>query len=233
MSSGCSSTKAGGEVEVSPETLESAQRFSREYVLAAGDRIDVLVRGNEVVSRACTIRPDGFITLPIVRDVPAAGKTVSELAAHLTERLADRLNRPEVTVIGLDVRQPMVYVLGHVGVPQPVPLRNARTPAQAIAACGGLKDSAEPRDVAIIRLNQEGRLQAITLSSELQTQPIPYMLLNSTLLEAEDVIFVPESDRSQFVRAVRDYVNTPLEGLNAVLTPYFQFKLIAVLEEEN
>lgn len=230
---GCTSSKTTVDLDVSPTVVESAQRYQREYVLAAGDLIDVIVRGNAAVSRQCTLRPDGYISLPLLQDVKAEGLTVAGLADHLRTLFSARLNDPQVTVIALSVRQPMVYVLGEVGAPQPIPLKDVRTVAQALAFSGGAKVSADLSSVSVIRLTEEGRLRAITVESLEKGQPAPYMALNAILLQAEDVIFVPESQRSQFTRGVNDFVNTPLSGINQILTPYFQFKLIAVIEDNN
>lgn len=222
----CVSPEASGDMDVAPGVVESAQRYRKEYILAAGDVIDVVVGRTPEVSRTCMIRPDGYISLPILDDVKAAGRTVSELDAALTELLSKRLVEPEVAVIATVVRQPMVYVYGEVGAPQPVALRDATTAAQAIAHAGGLTYSSARNSVAIIRLTEEGRLRAYTITTDVHGQPAPYMALQAMLLQPDDLIVVPESDRSQMVRFIEDYINTPLGGINSLLTPYFQFRLI-------
>ncbi len=230
--SSCESPQASADLEVSPIVLESLTRYRKEYVLAAGDVIDVVVRANPVVSRPCAIRPDGYISLPLLDDVMAEGLTVPALDAKLTELFSKRLVDPEVTVIAATVRQPMVYVLGEVGAPRPVPLRDATTAAQAIAQAGDMTVAAARNSVAVIRLTEEGRLRAFTVTTVVEGQPAPYMALQAMLLQADDLIVVPESDRSQMVRFINDYVNTPLSGVNSVLTPYFQFRLIEELDEQ-
>jgi polysaccharide export outer membrane protein len=214
---------------VSREIIQTATRFQKEYVLAPGDQIEVQVRKTPEVSRTVTIRPDGQISLPILQDVTAAGLTPKELAAALTARLSARLVDPEVVVIPTQVRQPVVYVTGDVNQATIVPLREAPTAVQALTAAGGLKRSGVTREIAIIRLSPEGYVQAIPIPVSVQGQPGPYMALRSTLLQPDDILFVPESGRSQLVRILDDFINRPLVGVNSVLGVYLNFRFVQAL----
>src|SRR5207302_10036428 len=64
------------------------------YTLGPGDTIDILVVGDQDLSRAVTIKPEGTIDLPLVGEVTAAGKTPSQLAADLTKRYSRYLVAP-------------------------------------------------------------------------------------------------------------------------------------------
>src|SRR5262249_10774254 len=66
------------------QILKSETRFTKQYVLAPGDQIEVVVRAVPEVSRTVVIRPDGNISLPLLNDVMAAGMTAQELDANLT-----------------------------------------------------------------------------------------------------------------------------------------------------
>lgn len=217
------------QVPVEPQIVQSEARFRKEYLLAPGDQVEVTVLRVTEVSRTVVIRPDGFISLPAINDVEAAGLTVNELRTKLTELLSARLVNPEVAVIAAQVRQPMVYVQGEVNAPAAVSLRTAPTAMQAIASAGGFRRSAANRDVAIIRLNDDGYLRAIRINAAIHGQPGPYMGLESALLQPDDVIFVPESGRSQFIRLVDDFVNHPVQGINSLVGTYLNFKLIQVV----
>lgn len=220
-------------VEVSPAVVRSAVRFTKEYVLAPGDQVEIHVRRTPEVSRTVMIRPDGRISLPLLDEVEAAGKTPRELDALLTERLSERLIDPEVTVIAVQVRQPVVYVTGDVGQAAVVPLREAPTAMQAIAFAGGLRRSAAERDIAILRLAEDGHLQAILVTPPGSGQVAPYMELRRTLLQADDVIFVPESTRSQVARGLDDFINRPLQGLNSLVGTYVNFRLVEEITGDN
>lgn len=225
---GCVSPDTTEELAVTPEFVESQATYRKEYILTPGDQLDVVVVGNAQVSRSCLIRPDGFISLPLLDDVKAGGLTVSELDASLTESFSKRLVEPEVTVIATLVREPMVYVFGEVASPAAISYRNVRTVAQAIALAGGFKYSAEQRSVAVIRLTEEGRLRAYQITTDMEGQPAPFMAMHAMMLQPDDLIVVPESGRSQTNRWINDYINQPLSGFNSLLGTFTAIRLIQV-----
>jgi len=229
----CQSPRASGELTVTPEVAESTRRYKKEYLLSPGDSVDVVVRRHADVSRACVVRPDGYISLPLLDDVEAAGLSINELDARLTELLSERLRDPEVTVVATQTRPPVVYVLGEVVRPQPVQLRQASTAIQAIAYSGGFKNSAETESVAVIRLTEEGKLRAIMVELELSGQPAPYMALQNFLLGPDDIVFVPKRGISQLNEWLNAYVNQPLTGINTLLTTYTNYRLIEFIIDEE
>src|SRR5579864_9003013 len=214
------------EIPVEPQVVQATVRFHKEYVLAPGDKIEVVVQRSPEVSRSVTIRPDGHISLPLLQDVPAAGLTVPELDSQLTELFSKRFTASEVKVIANTVRQPMVYVIGDVTTPTPVPLRDAPTAMQAITHAGGFRRSASMRDIAIIRLAEDGILRAMLVPVSSPGQPGPYMALRVAPLQPDDLIFVPESGRSQMTRFIDDFVNRPLTGINSLFFTYVNFRLV-------
>ncbi len=230
---GCVSPKASGPVRAPEQVVQSSARFKKEYVLAAGDQIEIVLVRTPTLSRPCVIRPDGFISLPMVGEVKAAGYTIPDLGEELTKRYSARLVDPEVTVVAQSVRQPVVFVLGEVGAPTPVALRDAPTAAQALARAGGLKHSADARKVAIIRLDEDGVIRARVIEPRITGQPAVYMALAAEALQPDDIIFAPENDVAQFGRYVDDLVNKPLSGINSAFTPYFQLKTIQLLDQNN
>jgi polysaccharide export outer membrane protein len=175
------------------------------------------------------IRPDGFISLPLVDDVRAAGLTPSELKRDLVARFSERLVDPEVTVIAVQVPPPVVYVMGQVGNNMAVPLRNAPTAAQAIAFAGGLRPSANPDATSIIRLGEDGYLHALSAPRSVGGQPGATFALRTVLLQPDDIIFVPESGRGQVARFLNEIVNQPLATLTGIVGLVVNFRLIEVL----
>lgn len=218
---GCASpTTTQVEQVAPPSVLQSSMRYQKQYLLAPGDQLDVVVWRTPEVSRTVVIRPDGQISLPLLQDVQAAGLTARELADKLTLQFSERLLKPQVNVVPLVVRQPMVYVMGDVGNPSAVPLRSAATALQALAAAGGPRKSGAEADVTVIRLMESGHLRAVALQGASDGQPAPYMTLAATPLQADDIVFVPETGRSQVSRFLDDIVLKPLQ---TILT----FKLIS------
>jgi protein involved in polysaccharide export with SLBB domain len=205
---GCSLTASDvKQVQAPPEVMRSSVRFQKEYLLAAGDQIEVSVWRTPEVTRTVFIRPDGYLSLPLVQEVKAAGLTPKELAASVQAALSKRLLNPEVTIIPMQVRQPTIYVLGDVRTPGAFPIRNAVTAAQAIAMAGGSLRTAADRSVTIIRLTDDGYLEAIPVANDsMFSQPGPFLALAATMLKADDIVFVPETGRSQVMRLLSDFL---------------------------
>jgi polysaccharide biosynthesis/export protein len=193
------------DIRASQEIVRSSVRYQKEYVLFSGDVIEVMVWRNSEVSRTVTIRPDGFISLPLLQEVKAAGLTPKELADSIAKLYSARLLNPEVTVLPTTVRQPTIYVLGDVRNPGGYPIRTSVTAAQALAAAGGVLRSGGESDIALIRLTEEGYLEAIPVGGRVSiTQVGPYLSLAATMLKPDDILFVPETGRSQIFRALSD-----------------------------
>src|SRR5258705_755568 len=194
---GCAASLPGvtkTNVVVPPEVVRSSVRFQKEYILFPGDQVEVVVWRNAEVSRTVYIRPDGFISLPLLQEVKAAGLTPRELAESVTKAYSGRLLNPEVTVIPMTVRQPTVYVLGDVRNPGGYPARNAVTVTQALALAGAVLRTGGEADIALIRLSDDGYLEAIPLAGPYSMlQASAYVSLAATMLKPDDVIFVPET----------------------------------------
>ena len=192
------------------QIVRSSVKYQKEYLLYAGDQIEVLVWRNPEVTRTVTIRPDGYISLPLLQEVKAGGLTPGELAASVTKAYSGRLLNPEITVIPVQVRQPTVYVLGDVRNPGAIPIRQAVTAVQALAAAGGALRSGWESETVIIRLSQDGYLEAVPIGGQrsgewfFTDQVGPYRLLGNTPLQPDDIVFVPETGRSQLFRALAD-----------------------------
>jgi polysaccharide export outer membrane protein len=216
---GCSVAPSTTEkVQVEVEVLNALTRYELVYVLQAGDQVEVFVYRQPDFSRKATVRADGFISLPLLGDVRAAGKSPTELGRELKALFAVRLRDPEVTVIVENPPEPVVYVVGEVGTPKSVPLRQARTAAQAIAQSGALTRGAELFSVSVIRLGKDGYLEAHNVTTQGYSQPEAYMALQNLALRPNDLVVVPESYRSQIVRAFSD--------VNTLLLPYFQYRVL-------
>ena len=227
----CASTSSLARVSA-PQIVRSADRFEKEYVLATEDQIEIVVQRMPEVSRLVVIRPDGRISLPLLDDVQAAGLTFSELDARLTERFAARLVNPDVSVIGVKVRPAMVYVAGEVTNPSAVPLAAAQRAAEAITLVGGFRRSASTSNVTIIRLNAEGYLEAIPIGGPAKGDAGRYLNLALMPLEADDIIFVPESGRSKFTSFLDDFVNRPLSGVSSVFSGFVNWRVLRELREQ-
>ena len=109
------------------------------------------------LSQSLQIRPDGKITLPLVGDVPAAGRTALELRDAIGAALKDYITNPVVTVMVVETTPQVVYVTGEVTKPGAMPFVNGHMSiVQAIAMAGGFTDFAKRKDILVMRKGPKG-----------------------------------------------------------------------------
>jgi polysaccharide export outer membrane protein len=122
-----------------------------EYVIGVGDELNIQVWEEEKISGRVHVRSDGNVSLPFIKDVPAAGMTPVALARDLEERLKQIIVAPRVTV-AVEAAKPLsVSVLGQVTQPGLHSLDPGAGVAQALAAAGGLKDFAHKDRIYVLR----------------------------------------------------------------------------------
>jgi polysaccharide export outer membrane protein len=126
------------------------------YVIGPEDVLQVSVWKNDAVSRVVPVRPDGMISLPLVNDVQAAGRTPTALRDVLTRRLAEFIPSPEVSVIVTEVKSFKVSVMGQVMKPGRYELKSRATVVDVLAMAGGFAEFASRSKVAILRRDGDG-----------------------------------------------------------------------------
>jgi polysaccharide export outer membrane protein len=129
---------------------------STDYRLVSGDKLRIEVYKDTQLSQSLQIRPDGKITLPLLGDVPAAGRTSTELRDSIASSLKEYITNPVVTVIVVETVPPVYYVVGEVTQPGPQQLTGQVTVLQALSAAGGFKDFAKTKDIRIQRKTTTG-----------------------------------------------------------------------------
>ncbi len=130
------------------------------YVIGASDVIMVSVLKEPTLTSSLLVRPDGMISMPLLGDVKAAGKTPLQLADEITTNLKKFIQDPNVTIILTQMNSKKVYMIGEIGKTGPIELTPGMTLLQAIASAGGLSQFANSRKIYILR-NQGGKLQKI------------------------------------------------------------------------
>ena len=129
----------------------------QEYRLGPGDKLRVEVYKDPQLSQTAQIRPDGKITLPLVGDLEATGRTPLELRDSITRQLKEYMTNPVVTVIVVEASAATAYVMGEVNHPGAVTLQGGPlTVLQALAIAGGLKDFANTKNIRILRRSPAG-----------------------------------------------------------------------------
>ena len=127
---------------------------AKNYVIGAEDEISINVFENQGFNVPLeTVRPDGKITMPLIGELAAAGKTPEQLKAEITEVLATNYMNlpPHVSVIVVKVLSKNYYLNGEVNKPGKYPLVVPTTVMQALVNAGGFRDFANKKNIRIQR----------------------------------------------------------------------------------
>lgn len=121
------------------------------YRIVAGDVLDVFVWRNKDLSMQVTVRPDGWISYPLVSDLHVADSTVMDVQKRLQDALAKFVTSPVVTVVVAKVANLRVSILGKVRQPGRYNLEGPTTVLDVLALAGGLTEYADPDGIYILR----------------------------------------------------------------------------------
>lgn len=127
-----------------------------KFVIGADDVLGISVWKEAEVSRTVTVRSDGKISLPLVGELQADGKTPKHLEEEIRSKLTAFISDPEVTLIVQEVRSHRFNVLGQVQHPGSYVLASSTTVLDAIALAGGFRDFAKQKSIYIVRSNPDG-----------------------------------------------------------------------------
>lgn len=181
---------------VSDSAREAAQQpnsIEGDYRIGVDDRVQVTVWRNPELSIIGPVRPDGKISVPLVGDVEAGGRTPSEVAENIKKQLSAYIRDPNVAVIVTELRSyeylSRVRVTGAVRTPKSIPHRRGMTVLDAVLEAGGINDFASANSTKLYRKAQSKtevfdiELGDILKKGRLQT---------NLSLRPGDVITVPE-----------------------------------------
>ena len=164
-----------------------------DYLIGPGDNVSINVWRNPEVSMTVPVRPDGKITTPLVEDLPASGKTATQLARDIEKALAKYIQQPVVTVIVtgfVGTYGEQIRVIGQAARPQALAYRRDMSLMDVMIAVGGVTEFASGNKATVIR----------KVDGQLQKMPVR---LNDLVREGDfsanmsmrpgDVLIIPES----------------------------------------
>lgn len=192
--SGCA---AGGHApELPPASFVSKQTGpSEEYVIGPLDELTVFVWRNPELGAKVQVRPDGRITIPLISDLPAVGKTPAALADDIKLALSRYVDDPLVSVIvnnfsGTFSQQ--VRIVGATEKPASIPYRANMTLLDAMISVGGLSEYAAGNRARLVRFDKDSGKQtefALRIGDLIKKGDVKA----NVLLAPGDVIIIPES----------------------------------------
>jgi polysaccharide export outer membrane protein len=162
-----------------------------EYVIGVGDGLHISVWKNQDLSTAGTVRPDGTITMALVGDVKAAGRTPSQLTEEISNRLKTFV-KEEASIVSIAVTEVNSYritVSGNAEHPGVFPEKYYLTIADAVALAGGLNKFASPHKLVVLRHRTNGGIRKIPVDFD-RISGGDHPEENLVLL-AGDTLFIP------------------------------------------
>jgi polysaccharide biosynthesis/export protein len=176
----------------------SSTAFSQvpEYRIGVDDLVMVSVWGNQNLSITVPVRPDGRISIPLIGDVVAGGRTPSEVAAVVEADLRAYVRDPKVSIILLELRShefiSRVRITGAVRAPLSVPYRQGMTVLDLVLLAGGPNEFAAPGRTRLYRRDGTDEQKSRAISVELDKILSQGRMTTNYALLPGDVITVPE-----------------------------------------
>ena len=159
-----------------------------EYIIGKGDILQLSVWKDPELSRQVSVLPDGTISLPLVGQLVAAGKTVRQLEDEVTKGIKNYLPSPVLDVSVVQVNSMIIYVIGKVRAPGRFPVSSEVNVLQALSMAGGLDRFADEDDMKIYR-EKNGQTKILLFD---YTQVIKGEQLQQNIrLRRGDVIVIP------------------------------------------
>jgi polysaccharide export outer membrane protein len=158
------------------------------YTIQPGDVLEISVWKEETMLRTVLVRPDGGLSYPLVGELQAAGKSISELQALVTERLTKYIPDPVVTVSTQQLSGNKIYVVGRVNRPGEFTANRYMDVVQALSLAGGMTPYAANNKIKVLR-REDGKLTAIPFKyGEIEKGE---NLEQNIILQSGDVVLVP------------------------------------------
>ena len=203
---GCSSSTS--DLPPAPEGIMPISELADKlppYRIQIGDQLDLKLILNPELNESVVVRPDGMISTSVVQDVMAYGRTPAELKSELVGAYKTQLSKPELKVIVKNFAPTRVYVLGEVNNPgELVSVGPNLSLMQALAKAGGVKETAETREIIILRRGAGEKPALYSANFEEVTSGKSAMA--DVRLAAYDVVFVSRSAIAEANRVYEQYV---------------------------
>jgi len=182
----------GGCATPFPPAPVAAATEDYTYHIGPSDTVNIIVWRNPELSMTIPVRPDGKITMPLVDDLPALGKTPTELGRDMEKALGKYLRDPVVTVVVTGFIGPVgeqIRIIGEAAKPSVLPYRQNMTVLDVMIAVGGLTDFADGNNGRIFRPAEGGKLYAVRLRDLVKRGDITA----NVDMKPGDILIIPQS----------------------------------------
>jgi polysaccharide export outer membrane protein len=150
-----------GAAAAQPQTQQDSAAGARKahdstFIIGNDDMLAISVWKEPELTKSVPVRSDGKISMPLMGEIQAAGRTPLQLEVEISNKLKNYITAPEVTVIVEQINSKKFNILGQISKPGAYPLGLPLTIMDAIALAGGFRDFAKTKDVYILRQRADG-----------------------------------------------------------------------------
>src|SRR3954453_6849521 len=151
---------AGPAVYAAPMPMPVTVAYDAAYKLDAGDRLRIVIYGQEGLTNTYYIDAGGSITVPLIASVPARGRTPAGLAAEITARLRNGYIRDPSVAVEIEAYRPF-FILCEVAAPGQYPYGPNMSGESAVAIAGGFSPRARRYRVTVTHTDGGGSVRAV------------------------------------------------------------------------
>ena len=176
------------DMPLAPRTVDSP---NPTYTIGPLDTLNIVVWRNPELSGPVTVRPDGYISMPLIGDLKAAGKSPVDLSQEAKAALSKLVLDPVVSVVvtGIsNLSSEQVRIVGEVVRPQALPYRQGMTLVDVMIQAGGMSEFADGNSAILIRGSEGGKQYSIRLKDLLKRGNIA---ANVAIMPG-DIVLVPQ-----------------------------------------
>lgn len=180
---GCSTTY--------PPAPVAAATPGYNYIVGAGDTLNIIVWRNPELSMSVPVRPDGKVSTPLVDELVAQGKTSIEIARDVENALSKLVRDPVVTIIVTSFVGPyseQIRVVGEAAKPQSLPYKQKMTVLDVMIAVGGLTDFADGNKASITRASEGDKRYSVRLKDLVKRGDISA----NVEMKPGDILIIPQ-----------------------------------------
>lgn len=162
------------------------------YLIGAGDNLNIIVWRNPELSLSVPVRPDGKLSAPLVDELLVQGKTSTQVAREIEQKLATYVRDPVVTVIVTGFVGPyseQIRVVGEAAKPQFLPFKQRMTVLDVMIAVGGLTDFADGNRATILRSAEGNKQYSVRLKDLIKRGDVSA----NVEMRPGDILIIPQS----------------------------------------